>query len=123
MDRHDTNSSPAGPVAPRRDPAAWRYLCLLWRRRFLIAGTALLPAVLLTLLLGLWPRKYTATFVYERPLSESHHNVLLRRFYSRENLDKIVRQLQGQGLGDYARQFDEARTEQSLEKLIRFEVS
>jgi len=79
--------------------------------------------VLLALLLSLWPRKYTAAFVYERPLSESHYNILLRRFHSRENLDRIIRQLRGLGLGDYARRFDEARTEKSLEKLIRFEVS
>lgn len=129
MDTHDTAPSPPGSRDDghgdtlRRDPPAWRYLCLLWKRRFLIVGTALLPAVLLALLLSLWPGTYTATFVYERPLSESRHNVLLRRFYSRENLDKIVRQLQGQGLGDYARRFDRARTERSLEKLIRFEVS
>jgi len=129
MDTHDTTSKSAVPhdsgygSPPRSDPGAWRYLCLLWRRKVLIAGTALLPALLLALLLSLWPRKYTATFVYERPLSESHHNVLLRRFYSRENLDKIVRQLREQDLGDYARRFEEARTEKSLEKLIRFEVS
>lgn len=129
MDTHDTTPHPAGPRAsgygttPRDAPAAWRYLCLLWKRRFLIAGTALLPAVLLALLLSLWPRKYTAAFVYERPLSESHYNILLRRFHSRENLDRIIRQLRGLGLGDYARRFDEARTEKSLEKLIRFEVS
>ena len=44
---------------------------------------------LVALLLFLWPRKYTATFVYEHPVKESEYNVLVRRFYSLENLAKI----------------------------------
>lgn len=125
----DTTSNPAGARDNGRDPvlscepAALRYLGLLWKHRFLIAMMSLLPAALLALLLWLWPRKYAATFVYERPLSESHYNVLLRRFHSQENLDKIVQRLREQGLADYARRFDEARAEKSYEKLIRFEVS
>lgn len=106
-----------------REPAILRYLRLLWQYRLLILVGSLLPAVVVALLLALWPRKYTATFVYEHPLVEREYSVLTRRFYSRENLDKMIGRLREQGLTPYATSLDEARTEQSVEKLIRFEVA
>jgi hypothetical protein len=109
--------------SPYREPAIVRYLRLLWERRWLVLGGSLLPALLVALVLDLWPRKYTATFFYERPLAESEYNVLLRRFHSQENLDKIIGRLQEQGLTRCVRQLDQARTQQSFEKLVRFEVS
>ncbi|OHB65725.1 MAG: hypothetical protein A2Y77_06720 [Planctomycetes bacterium RBG_13_62_9] len=110
--------------APYHEPAVLRYLRLLWQRRLLILGGSLLPAVLVALVLYLWPRKYTATFVYERPLTESEHSVLLRRFYSQENLDKIVGRLQEQKLVRYAQRLRAAaQTQQSFEDLMRFEVA
>jgi hypothetical protein len=99
------------------------YLRLLWERRWLILGGSLLPALLIVLVLSLLPRKYTATFVYERPLAESEYSVLQRRFYSQENLDKIIGHLQEQGLSNYVQQLEQAQTQQSFEQLIRFEVS
>lgn len=104
-------------------PAAVRYLQLLWAHRFMIALVSVIPAAAVATLLTLWPAKYTATFVYERQLSESQHSVLLRRFFSQENLDKIVRRLDEQGLADYAGRLDKARVRQSFDKLVRFEVS
>ncbi len=104
-------------------PAAVRYLELLWAHRLMIALVSVIPAAAVATLLTLWPAKYTATFVYERQLSESQHSVLLRRFFSQENLDKIVRRLDEQGLADYAGRLDKARVRQSFDKLVRFEVS
>ncbi len=104
------------------EPAFSRYVRLLWRRRALLGVGSLLPALLVGLLLSLWPRKYSATFVYERPLAESEYSVLLRRFYSQENLDKIVGRLREQGLTEYAGKLL-APTERSFERLIRFEVA
>jgi len=100
-----------------------RYLNLLWKHRVLIAAVSVVPAVIVALALSLWPRKYTATFVYERPLAESQHSILLQRFYSQENLDKIIDRLREQGLSGYAGRLNEARVRQSFDKLIRFEVS
>lgn len=127
----DTRYTAASPDEPRggpqgvssEGPAIFRYLHLLWMRRFMIATLSAAPAVAVAVLLFLWPPKFTATFVYERQFSESQHSVLLRRFYSQENLDKIIRRLREQGLGDYARRLDQARVRQSFDKLIRFEVS
>ena len=104
------------------EPAFARYVRLLWRRRALLGVGSLLPALLVGLLLSLWPRKYSATFVYERPLAESEYSVLLRRFYSQENLDKIVDRLREKGLTEYAGKLL-APTERSFERLIRFEVA
>lgn len=126
--RH-TTSNPGQPSgdgpesASPHEPAAVRYLWLLWKHRFLIALVSVVPAALVALLLWLWPHRYSATYVYERPLSESQYNVLLRRFHSQENLDKLINRLREQGLADYARRLNEARIDQSCEKLIRFEVS
>jgi len=122
----------ASPTEPRdhgpprssyREPPLLRYLRLLWERRWLVLGGSLLPALLVASVLSLWPRRYTATFVYERPLTESEYSVLQRRFYSQENLDKIIGRLQERGLTRYVQQLDQARTQQSFDSLIRFEVS
>ncbi|MBP7052475.1 MAG: hypothetical protein KBE65_15795 [Phycisphaerae bacterium] len=119
FDRSDCN----GLAPATSEPAVLRYLCLLWRHRVLIAVVSMIPAVIVALALCLWPRKYTAVFVYERPLAESQYSVLLQRFYSQENLDKIAGRLREQGLADYAGRLDKARFRQAFGKLIRFEVS
>jgi hypothetical protein len=105
------------------EPLVLRYFCLVWRRRWLILGGSLLPALLVALALSLWPPKYTATFVYERPLAEAEYGVLVRRFQSQENLDKITGRLQERGLTRYLQRLDRARTRQSFDRLIRFDVS
>ncbi|MGE5295912.1 MAG: hypothetical protein ACM3VT_13890 [Solirubrobacterales bacterium] len=119
---HESGRNGADGVPPH-GPAVLLYLSLLWRHRFLIAAVSIAPAVAVALLLALWPSRYTATFVYERQLAESQHSVLLQRFYSQENLDKISAHLREQGLADYALRLDKARVRQSFDKLIRFEVS
>jgi hypothetical protein len=110
------------PEAPYREPSILRYLRLLWGHRGLILVGSLLPTLLIALVLYLWPDKYTVTFFYERRLAETEYNVLLRRFRSQENLDKLVGRLQEQGLTRYVRKLDRAQTQESLDKLIRFEV-
>lgn len=105
------------------ESALARYLQLLWKRKLLILIVPLLAAATVAVLLCLWPRQYAATLAYERPLSEREYSVLLRRFYSRENLDKIGRRLNEKGLTRYAQSLDEAGTEESFQRLIRFEVA
>jgi hypothetical protein len=104
-------------------PALGRYLQLLWKRRLLIMVVPLLATAVVAVLLCLWPHRYTATLVYERPLSEREYSVLLRRFYNRENLDKIGRRLNKKGLTWYARTLEEPGTEESFQRLIRFDVA
>lgn len=111
----------AGPSG-HQEPIIVRYLGLLWRHRILIVCGSLLPALLLGVVLYFWPGRYTATFVYERPLTESEYNVLLRRFYSAENLAKIIGRLRESNVSAYAERLEQAGTEEALEKLIRFTV-
>ncbi len=106
-----------------QEPGVLRYAQLLWKRRFMILLGSLLPAVGLAFAIHAWPVEYTTTFVYERPLMESEYNVLLRRFYSSENLDKIVSRLREKGITEYAAKLENTETEQALERLIRFSVS
>ncbi len=122
----------ASPTEPRddrverfsyREPALLRYFRLLWDYRGLLLAGSFVPALLVAVILWLGPRRYAAMFVYERPLAESEYNVLQRRFYSQENLDKIATRLQEQGLTNYMQKLDQARTQQSFERLIRFEVA
>lgn len=115
---------PAGPAGDaRHEPVVVHFMHLLWRRRWLIAVGSLVPAVIVVLALYLWPRRYTATFVYEHPLTESEYNVLMRRFYSPENLDKICSRLEGNGQAAFAQKLARAETQQTLERLVRFTVS
>jgi len=106
-----------------QEPALLRFGRILWHHRFLIAPGSLLPAIVVAAVIHLSSVEYTTTFVYERPVTESEYNVLLRRFYSSENLGKIVARLRKSGIVDYAARLEGAETEQALQKLIRFRVS
>jgi hypothetical protein len=110
-------------LGPHQSPAFVQFLHLLWQNRQLITAGSLVPVLAAVLLLSAWPRAYTATLVYERPLTESEYNVLLRRFHSQENLARMVGQCHEMGLKHYARKLLGCETERSFEKLIRFTVS
>jgi hypothetical protein len=128
----ETRHTAASSIEPRenrverfsyREPGILRYFRLLWDHRGLILAGSFVPALLVAVVLWLGPRRYAATFVYERPLAESEYNVLQGRFYSQENLDKIAARLREQGLTNYVQKLEQARTPQSFEHLIRFEVA
>jgi hypothetical protein len=120
-DRESGDSGRGPSLHP--EPASMQFLHLLWRRRMLIAAGSLIPALLTIMLLSLWPRKYTATFVYEHPVRESEYNVLVRRFYSLENLGKIAGQLREKGLASCAQELLDCQSEGSLEKRVRLTAS
>lgn len=104
------------------EPAILRYLRILWRRKCLIVFGSLLPAVVVGVVLYFWPYKYSTTFVYEYPVTETTYEVLLHRFYSSENLRRIIGRLRESGVEDYAEKLNRARTERALQKLIQFET-
>lgn len=107
------------PAGPHAAPPLLQFLHLIWRRKGLIVFGSLLPAVLAAAAMLALPRKYTATFVYEHPIKESEYNVLMRRFHSLENLEKIAAQLRTRGLTACAQELLDCRTEDSLTKMIR----
>ena len=120
-------ASPEGdsgrPPESRRETPLLQFLRVLWRRKLLIVVGSVVPALVVVGILLLYPRKYTATFVYEHPVRESEYNVLVRRFHSLENLAKIADQLRTRGLASCAQKLLDCRTESSLEKMIRLTPS
>jgi hypothetical protein len=98
------------------------YLNILWRWKRLIILGSVLPALVVGLILLLLPSNYTVTFVYEQSPTEKDYNVLLGRFHSAENLDKITNKLRESGLDEYAKKTIKARRNQSLEKMVKFKV-
>jgi len=99
------------------------YFRVLWKRKYFILVGSVLPALVVGLIIFLWPRKYTVTYIYDVGLTEKGYRVLLDKFYSAENLDKVTAKLKETGLDKYARKISEADTDKELKKLVNFEVS
>ena len=109
------------------------YFRVLWKRRHLILLVSVLPALFVGLILFFWPRDYKVTYTYDvndrggygmgswNP-DERNYNMLLVRFYSEENLDRIVNKLRENGLDRYAQLINRAKGKKDLEKFINFEV-
>ena len=56
-------------------------------------------------------------------LNEKKYRMLLDKFFSKENIDKIVNRLHENGLHRYAEQITKASTTEGLKKFVYFEVS
>jgi hypothetical protein len=126
------------------------YFLVLWKRKWFIFFASVLPALLVALAIFLGPRDYTITYTYDvrdqsanqsanqfanpfaNPstmevsswnLNEKNYTILLSRFYSSENLSRIINRLQQAGFDKYAKSMSKARGKEQLEKLLKFEVS
>ena len=87
------------------------YFRVIWKHRWLILTCSVLPALIVGLSIYLSPRSYVVTYTYDVEdgvsswnLNEKNFNVLQSRFYSEENLNKIINKLQQNKLDEYARQ-------------------
>ncbi|MCK4828927.1 hypothetical protein KA005_75085, partial [bacterium] len=121
------------------------YFLVLWKHKWLIFLCSVLPALIIGSYLYFLPRSYELTYTYDVRdyardgvedetrdyirddvskwnLDAKNFNVLLSRFYSEENLNRIIGELQKNKLEEYARQVRNFRTDAS-KKLIEFEVS
>ena len=56
-------------------------------------------------------------------LNEKNYRMFLNKFFSKENIDKIVNRLRENGLHRYAKQMTKASTTEGLKKFVDFEVS
>ena len=118
------------------------YFLVLWKYKWLIFLCSVLPALIVGLIFFFTPRSYKITYVYDLSddvrddtrndlsnnlrddvsswnLSEKKYNILLSRFYSAENLNKIANKLKEKSLIDYAKQIASGR--QKVKDLIKFE--
>ena len=121
------------------------YFLVLWKRKWFIFLGAVLPALIVGIVLLLLPRNYKETYVYDVKavnvydvraanvynveaandlggwdLDEKNYEMLLSRFYSEENLDKLIDKLQKNGLEKYVKQI--GRSSEQSGKLVEFEA-
>jgi hypothetical protein len=113
------------------------YFLVLWKRKWFIFLVTVLPALIVGITLLLLPRNYKETYVYDVKaanvynveaandlggwdLDEKNYEMLLSRFYSEENLDKLIDKSQKNGLEKYVKQIGNS-SEQSG-KFIEFEA-
>ena len=72
------------------------YFFVLWKRKWFILLATLLPTLIIGIVLLVYPRTYKVTYVYDVSnwdISEKNYRVLCSRFYSEENLNKIIDEL------------------------------
>ena len=120
------------------------YFMVIWKRKWFILVGSIVPVLITGLIIYFLPRDYTITYMYDvkdqttmvkdqtkdKPamdvsnwnLNEKNYDVLVSRFYSKENLDRIVSKLQQNDLNKYAELINNARGEKELDKLLVFEV-
>ena len=106
------------------------YFRVLWKRkRFILLGS-IIPTLIVGLIIFFLPRDYTITYTYDVTdrttmdvnnwnLDEKNYNVLLNRFYSKENLSRIIIRLQQEGFSKYAELISNAR---EAKELVKFEA-
>ena len=121
------------------------YFGVVWRRKYFVVFGAVCPALLFWLILFFSPRDYRVTYTYDigpdtkafrvllgqshdkdspdgpadkvekDVLPEKDRRILLGRFYSVENLDKLAAKLRENGFEEYARAITQTK--------IRLEIS
>ncbi len=122
------------------------YFRVLWKRRYFIVLCSVLPALIVGLFFFFSPRNYEVTYVYDVRddvrgdvrddvrgdvrddisnwnLNEKNYNILINRFYSEENLNKIINVLRENGLNEYAELLRNAGNSlDALKNLLKFEA-
>ena len=103
------------------------YFRVLWKRKWFISLASVLPALVVGLAIFLWPRDYKITYVYDVRedvgswnLNKKNYDIMLSRFYSEENLSKLIDKLQKNKLTKYAGQLNKS-SDQS-ENIVKFEA-
>ena len=98
------------------------YFLVLWKRKWFIFLTSVLPALVVGFILLIGPRDYKTTYLYDANLSGDEYRILLDRFYCEENVDNIVAGLKEKGLEKYVQQVTGAQQIENLEKLVNLEA-
>ncbi len=110
------------------------YFLVLWKRKWLILLGSILPVLIVGLVFFFSPRNYEVTYVYDVRddvrddisnwnLNEKNYNILINRFYSEENLNKIINVLRENGLNEYAELIRNAGNSlDALKNLLKFEA-
>jgi len=95
---------------------------LLWKRKYLILPASVILALIVGASIFFGPREYKITYSYTGfDLDNAAYEIFLQRFYSTENIARIITALKAQGLDKYAAKVAEAN-KGSLGKLFEFGV-
>lgn len=114
------------------------YFLVLWKQKWLILLGSIIPTLSIGFIIFSSPRNYTITYTYDVKdqyrdqykdrttmdvsnwnLDEKNYNILLNRFYSKENLNRIIANLQHEGFSEYAESISNAR---KAAELVKFEA-
>ena len=98
------------------------YFLVLWKRKWFIFLASVLPTLVVGLAMFLGPRDYKISYTYNVGLGEKAFKILENKFYSTENLEKLIEELQASDLNDYAKKIASTGTAESLRGLVSFEV-
>jgi len=113
--QNDTPASQPAPTNIQREANVYEdeinlldYLRVLWKRKYFIILGSVLPALVIGLAIFVSPRNYKVTYTYDIGLDEKGYKMLLDRFYSAENLDKLAAKLKENGFDKYAQEMSKA---------------
>ena len=114
------------------------YCRIIWKYKRLILLGSILPTSIVGLTILLWAKSYKVTYTYDVKdqdvceeryqgddirdwnLDEKNYYMLLEKFYSQDNLDKVITKLRENGLGRYIPSI--TRAPEGLRKFVYFEV-
>jgi len=99
------------------------YFMVLWKRKWFVFIASVLPPLVVGLAIFIGPRDYKITFTYNMGLDEKAFKTLEDKFYSTENLEKLVEKLQEDGFEKYAKKLAETKTAEDLKEFVSFEIS
>lgn len=99
------------------------YFLVMWKRKWFIFLASVLPALVVGLVIFLWPRDYKISYTYNVGLNEKAFKVLEDKFYSMDNLEKLAEKLQEGGFEKYAKKLAETKTAEDLKEFVSFEIS
>ncbi len=145
--QNDNLNSQPGPTNVQQETNIYEgeinlidYFRIVWKRKYFIVLGSALPTLVVALIFFLSPRCYKVTYVYDVGdqsvydvndqtisgvsnwnLNEKNYKVFLDRFYSPENVDKIISKLRENSLDTYAESTSSVMRD--LKKSVEFEAS
>jgi len=94
------------------------YFSIVWKRKYFIVFGSALPVLIVFLFLFFSPRDYKIAYTYNMRLDEKAFKILEDKFYSTENLEKLVKKLKEAGFDRYAKKLAEPQTTEVLKKIF-----
>lgn len=110
-----------------------QYFRVLLKYKCLILIGTIIPVLVAGIIMFFVPETYRTVYVYDvkdvEPdslfnwnLDERNYNVMLERFYSAVNTEKILNELRKSNLVRYSTQISKMKNKRPLEKIVRFNV-